>query len=161
MNKGVVDLNATMVMIAAALWGGSGVASADTPDVVGKTFGDAKGIVWQSQMKPVVVTMMGDRVPQDQCYVVSTTRVSTRDARGQVESPPVLGLNLSCYKSSASGKAPGFSAGNTSPSAEAVRTADAEATRKWKQSPNGQEWCEKTYSAHPEWDIDPDCVLEE
>jgi hypothetical protein len=139
----------------------SGVANATTyPDVIGKTYADAKGIVWSSQMKPVVGTIVGDRGSQDQCRVVSMTKVTARDGRGNVITPQALALNLSCYPKPASASAPGVSAGNFAPDAEAIRAADAADTRKWKQSANGQEWCEKTYSEHPEWTPDPDCQLD-
>jgi hypothetical protein len=133
-------------------------AGAD-PDVVGMPYGTAKGELWKANLKPVIATVMGDRLAQDQCYVVSASKVTSRDSSGTASNQASVMLNLSCYKASADARTPGFSAGNMGLSAEAVRAQDVAASKAWKQSPGGQKWCVETYTAHPEWEPDPDCEL--
>lgn len=131
------------------------VANAD-PDVVGKQYGEAKGLLYQANLRPVVSTIVGDRVAQDQCFVVSTSKVTARDSSGVATTNQVQ-VNLNCYARPADRTTPGFSKANLSPDAVAVRETGIEATKKWKQSEEGQEWCAETAAEHPEWGPLPDC----
>jgi hypothetical protein len=137
----------------------SGIAGADDPDVLGMSYGTAKGLISQANMKPVVKSVVGDRLPQNQCYVVGVSKVTVRDSSGQASSQPVLRVALSCYKADGKGEQPGFSAGNFGPSAEAVRAQDEAAAKKWKQTnPEGIEYCKTRGEKHPDWAPDPDCL---
>lgn len=150
------------------IWGGTGAAAlaltlncgiaAAEPSVIGKQYGEAKGILSQASLVPVVATVVGDRVPQDQCFVVSTSKVTARDSSGSPTTNQIQ-VNLSCYARPADRVTPGFSRANASPDAKAVRTAADEASRKWKQSSDGQAWCAETLAEHPDWTIDG-CDLE-
>jgi hypothetical protein len=147
-----------VVAVCASLFLSSyGIAAAD-PDVVGKQWGEAKGLLYQANLTPVIATVVGDQVEQAYCRVMSTSRITSRDSSGRPTTNQVQ-VNLSCYDKPASGKGPGVSAGNLTPSAQAIRQAEIDGARKWKQSPGGQKWCQETYSAHPDWQMDPDCVL--
>ncbi len=53
---------------------GAGVAAAGPPpDVVGKPYSDAKTALSDASYTPVVATVVGDKLPQSDCYVVSTS----------------------------------------------------------------------------------------
>ena len=136
---------------------GSGVAAADA-DVIGKQYGEAKGLLGNEGLTAVVATMVGDRVRQDQCYVVSTSKVTSRDSSGHATTNEVQ-VNLSCYDRPADRTTPGFSKGNLNTDAEAIRKSHDEATKTWKQSEDGQKWCAKAAAEHPEWGLIPDCQL--
>jgi hypothetical protein len=156
-NRIFVAAGAAVAACALPLLVSPGIAAAD-PDVVGMRYGEAKGVIFKENMKPVVATVFGDRVPQDQCFVVSTSKVTSRNSSGTAAYNPVLQVNLSCYsKTTADGKSPGFSAGNFGADVEAVRAGDVAATKKWKQSTDGQAWCAKTEKAHPDWGPLEDC----
>jgi hypothetical protein len=137
-----------------------GIAAADNPDVVGKQYAEAKGLLGKAGMTPVVATVVGDRVAQDQCYVTSTSNVTSRDSSGHPNNKTVQ-VNLNCYVGPADSGTPGFSKGNLAPVAVAVRAAHDEATKKWKASPEGQKWCVAAAVDHPDWVPIPDCQSEE
>jgi hypothetical protein len=129
------------------------IASAD-PDVVGMKYGAAKGEIYKANLTPVVATVIGDRVSQNDCFVVSTSRVTSRDSSGRPSNQPVVQVNLSCYARPADRVSPGFSAGNFAPEAEAVRAEKAAADLKWRKSDEGQKWCTEQLTAHPDWTIE-------
>lgn len=128
---------------------GSGVAAA-APDVVGKKYSDAKAELSQANLKPVVATVVGDRLPQSQCYVTGITQATFLDQGGDSKGDTVM-VHLNCYPKSASAGDPGFSEGNLGPDARAVRATQAEETREWQQGPKGQKWCADAAVEHPEW----------
>jgi hypothetical protein len=134
---------------ASLLWPGSGIAAAD-PDVVGKQYWEAKNLLSQANLTPVVATVVGDRVPQDQCYVASISKVSSRDASGNATTNQVQ-VNLNCYARPAGATAPGLSAGDSSQPSQKIRDGYDEADKNWKQSPEGQQWCAETATEHPDW----------
>jgi hypothetical protein len=133
-----------------ALFLGAGPAVA-APDVVGKTYGEAKGILGQAGMSTVVVTVLGDRVEQDQCYVTSTTQMTPLDSSGDPAAYNQVQVNLNCYVGQSDKKTPGYSKGNNSPEAVATRATSAAAREKWLASDQGQKWCVDSEAAHPDW----------
>ena len=132
-----------------------GVAAAD-PDVVGKRYADAKGVLSGASLTPVVATMVGDKVPPDQCFVVSTSRPTFLDQGGASKGDVIL-VNLSCYPKPASGTNPGFSAANNAPDAQAVRDTHEQESKKWMQTAEGQKWCHAALEKHPDWGAIPGC----
>ena len=125
----------------------TGVAAAD-PDVVGQAYWEAKGALSQAGMTPVVATVLGAQLPQDQCYVVSTSKSRFLD-QGGYSKGNLIQVNLNCFPPATTTK-PGFSAGNHGPAAEAVRDTIKQEELKWKKSADGQEWCEEVQTEHPE-----------
>ena len=83
----------------------------------------------EENLTPVVKTMVGDRVPQDQCFVVSISKVTSHDSSGREPNANEVQVNLSCYARPADRVTPGFSRGNSAPDAVAVRDAHDEATQ--------------------------------
>ena len=142
---------------ASPLFLSTGIAAADNPDVVGKKYSEAKQLLSQADLTPVVATVVGDRVSQDECFVVSTSKITSRDASGNAANNNDVRVNLSCYARPADRVTPGFSAGNLAPDAEAVREENDAETKKWLQSPDGQKYCAKQEAEHPEWGPIPDC----
>lgn len=134
----------------------SAPASADDLDVIGMKYWQARTAISQENMTPVVGTVLGDRLPQNDCVVVGLSTVTKRDSSGEATGRPEVKVNLNCYKQ-ADGKAPGFAAGDSGMTAEAVRTKRAEADLEWKQSEAGRKYCENRYAEHPEWAPDADC----
>lgn len=143
---------------AASLVLGQSVANADaTPDVIGKTYGEAKGLLGQAGMTPVVATVLGDRAAsQDECYVVSMNKMTPLDSSGKTAEYNQVQVNLNCYAGQ-SGTAPGLSKGNLASDAVAIRETHDAATKAWKATPEGQKWCVKYEGQHPEWAPIPDC----
>lgn len=139
---------------------GFGSAGAD-PDVIGKTYGEAKGLFGQAGMTPVVATVVGDRVEQDQCYVVSMTKRTPLNSSGDAAAYNQVQVNLNCYVGQSDTRTPGFSKGNVSPEAVAARATHEESTRVWKASDQGQKWCASFEAEHPEWAPIPDCHPED
>lgn len=138
----------------------AGSASA-APDVVGKTYGDAKGILGQQGMSTVVATVIGDRVEQDQCFVVSMTTMTPLDSSGSPAAYNQAQVNLNCYAAQSDKKSPGYSKANNSPEAVATRATSAEARQKWLSSDQGQDWCVESEAEHPDWAPIDGCHSEE
>jgi hypothetical protein len=159
-------MNSTFNRLACALIVGSalslvapGVAHADDTELIGMTFSKAKTAIGHKDMEADVATVVGDRLPQDQCFVVGAQRVTTRDASGD-KNETVMQVDLNCYKS-AGKKNPGFSAGDNGLSTSAVRTQEAAALKEWKQkTESGKKWCAAQRDAHPTWAI-PDCIFDD
>lgn len=149
---------------ACAISTGLGVAvasAAPAPDVIGKTYGAAKGILGQAGMSAVVATVLGDRVEQDECYVTSMTTMTPLDSSGAPAAYNQVQVNLNCYVGQSDKKTPGFSKGNLSPQAVAARATKEEADKEWKASPEGQAWCADFEAQHPEWAPVKNCHSEE
>lgn len=126
----------------------TGIAAAD-PDVVGQTYSDAKAALSDADMTPVVATVLGGKLPQDQCYVVSTSKPTFLDQGGSSKGD-LIQVNLNCYPPATTTK-PGFSAGNNGPAAQAVRDTKKQQELEWKKTADGQKWCEEAQIEHPEW----------
>lgn len=131
-----------------------GVAAAD-PDVVGKQYTDAKGEFSAASLIPHVATVVGDQLPQDQCFVVSTSQPTFLDQAGTSRGDLVL-VNLSCYPK-ATAVNPGFSAGNLSPAVKAIRATQDQQSKEWMATPDGQKWCHAALMKNPEWGSIPGC----
>ena len=132
-----------------------GVAAAD-PDVVGKRYSDAKGVFSAANLTPVVATTVGDKLPRDQCFVVSTSQPPFLDQAGSSKGDLIL-VNLSCFPRQATALNPGFSAGNLAPAAKAIRETQDQQAKEWMGTPDGQEWCHDALIEHPEWGSIPGC----
>jgi hypothetical protein len=99
---------------ATAIWiglFGAGVAAADTYD--GQTYADAAAAIEASGGTPIVVTRVGDKLPQDDCIVVdsadqSFVRPMTDDVYFETSSGEVR-LSLNCNGGYASATNPGAS----------------------------------------------------
>lgn len=135
---------------------GTGAATA-APDVIGKTYGEAKGILGQAGLSPVVATVVGDRAEQDQCFVVSTTAMTPLDSSGDPAAYNQIQVNLNCYVGQSDRRTPGYSKANNSPEAVATRATQEATTKKWKASEQGQKWCAEFEAEHPEWAPVQDC----
>ena len=126
----------------------TGVAAAD-PDVVGQTYSDAKAALREANMTPVVATVLGGNLPQNQCYVVSTSKPTFLD-QGGYSKGNLIQVNLNCH-SPATAEKPGFSAGDHGPAAQAVRDTYKQQGLEWKKTADGQKWCAEARIEHPEW----------
>jgi hypothetical protein len=139
---------------------GAGVAAAGpgASDVVGMTYASAKAAFSEAGVTPVVATVFGDRLPQDQCYVVSVSQATFLN-----QNPPVASggtqvqVNLSCYPKDATARNPGFSTGNGAPDAEAIRNRSKQEELAWKKTALGQKWCAQAQEKHPEWGVIEGC----
>jgi hypothetical protein len=74
----------------------TGIAAADNPDVVGKTYSDAQTAFQNANLTPVVATVVGDKLPQSDCYVASTSKPTFNDQSGASKGDMIL-VNLNCY----------------------------------------------------------------
>jgi hypothetical protein len=95
----------------------SGGASAD-PDLIGKQYLEAKGLLGQSGLSPVVATIFRDRVSQDHCYVVSK-KITSRDSSVRTANGNEVQVNLNCYAEQSDNGTPSFFKGNLAPDAVA------------------------------------------
>lgn len=102
---------------------GAGTAAAQ--DVVGMTYSDASSRLSSAGWNVVLGTVVGDKVPIDQCYVTSTSSPTFIDQAGSPRGGEMR-VNLSCYPQPATAYNPGFSAGNNQPDSKAVRDAVAQ-----------------------------------
>jgi len=132
-----------------------GVAAA-APDVVGKQYADAKSDFGAANLIPQVATVVGDQLPQDRCFVVSTSQPTFLDQNGTSTGDVIL-VNLSCYPRQATAVNPGFSAGNHSSAAKAIRATQDEQAKEWMGTPDGQKWCHEALLKNPEWGAIPGC----
>jgi hypothetical protein len=133
----------------------AGVAAAD-PNVVGKRYSDAKGLLGDAGLTPVVATVVGDQVTRGDCFVVSTSKPTFLNQGGSAKGDTIL-VNLSCYPKQATARNPGFSAGNNAPAAKAVRDTEEAESMAWKQTAEGQKWCAEAVIEHPDWGAIPGC----
>jgi hypothetical protein len=104
-------------------WVFTSPVAAAQPDMTGKTYGEASGELSSAGYTAVVGTVVGSQVPLDECFVVGATAPTFIDAMGSSSSDGEIRLNLSCYPEPASETKAGFSAGNSTPAAQAVRDA--------------------------------------
>lgn len=86
-------------------------AATAPPDVIGKKYGDASGILTAAGFEPVVSTTVGDRAGRSDCIVTSYHQHNVPpppNSRGAVRHQLLVSLN--CDAAVASGKTPGPSA---------------------------------------------------
>lgn len=124
------------IIVSTAVFG-TGVATAD--DYAGTTYRDAKARASAYKRTPVVATIVGGRLAMDDCTVTSA----------QPGTWPKMIFNLSCVALVASATTPGGSAMDPQ-SQEFKKEKDAKDLA-WKQTSDGQAWCKKAASDHPEW----------
>jgi beta-lactam-binding protein with PASTA domain len=88
---------------------GHGVAGADTlSDVTGKYYGQAKQVLSQAGLTPIVVTRVGDQVTDDQCVVDRMQNANFLGGTGSAVSKTVS-VYLNCYANVASPQQAGYS----------------------------------------------------
>lgn len=79
--------------------GGAGTAAAE-PDVVGKTYADAVGVIGADGGTPVITTRVGDQLPTEDCIVSNATNTSfLRDSGGRagfVKDTSQVRVTLNC-----------------------------------------------------------------
>ncbi|HUL98954.1 MAG TPA: hypothetical protein VLU24_05970, partial [Mycobacterium sp.] len=75
---------------------GTGVAGADTlSDVTGKYYGQAKALLAQAGLTPIVGTRVGDRVTDDDCVIDRIQNANFLDGVGSPVSGTVV-VHLNC-----------------------------------------------------------------
>lgn len=74
---------------------GAGIANADD-QIVGQTYKDAKAVIGQLGLSPVVATTVGDRKDWDDCIVTSASKAPFLDEAGNKRGTQML-VNLNCY----------------------------------------------------------------
>jgi hypothetical protein len=124
---------------------GSGVAAAD--DYAGQTYADASSALSDAGMTGIISTVVGSRLPIDECLVTHSRMApfvrDVGDAFAHTGSEVLLSLN--CNAAVASANAPGNSAGSSVGSAAKKKQESIE----WRS--RNPEWCALTESEHPEW----------
>ena len=91
---------------------GQGVAGADAlSDVTGKYYGQAKGVLSQAGLTPIVATRVGDQVSDDKCVIDRIQNANFLNGTGRPASSTVY-VYLNCYANIASPGAPGYSHGS-------------------------------------------------
>ena len=74
---------------------GAEIANADD-QIVGQTYKDAKAVIGQLGLSPVVATTVGDRKDWDDCIVTSASKAPFLDEAGNKRGTQML-VNLNCY----------------------------------------------------------------
>lgn len=117
---------------------GTGPANA-APDVVGKTYADAKSAIADAGETAVIESRVGDRKAVDDCVVTNIRDSNFLDSSGKPRGNSVL-VNLNCYATYASALFPGYSLGSPEGRADyeaalAKKAAEAKQSRH-AESPN-------------------------
>jgi len=88
---------------------GAGGASADTlSDVTGKYYGQAKQLLAQAGLTPIVATRVGDLVTDDDCVIDRIQNANFLDGVGSPASGTVV-VHLNCFANVASAQQAGYS----------------------------------------------------
>lgn len=147
MVKRILSATAAALSLLSGTLVGAGVADANTPSVVGKTYGKASEMLSGWHLAYQVATTLGTELPRNDCTVVSQ-RLRSASHFGSVTTPATLLLSLDCTAAVASAT----QAGNSAASPEG-RAAKLEQFVEWwrTNSPDGQKWCSDNQAAHPEW----------
>ena len=88
---------------------GQGVAGADTlSDVTGKYYGEAKDVLSQAGLTPIVATRVGDLVNEDKCVIDRVQKANFTNGTGTAATDTVY-VYLNCYANVASTVQPGYS----------------------------------------------------
>ncbi|MUL76161.1 hypothetical protein [Mycolicibacterium sp. CBMA 226] len=123
-------------------------ANATVPSMVGKTYGEAQGLLSKWKLASEITTTLGTELSRNDCIVVNQ-QLRPASHFGAINSPAKLLLSLDCTAVVASATHPGNSAG--SPEGRAAKQAEILAW--WRtNTPEGQAWCTENQSAHPNWD---------
>ena len=108
---------------------GHGVASADAlGDVTGKYYGQAKQVLSNAGLTPIVATRVGDQVTEDECVIDRIQTANFMNGTGIAASSTVY-VYLNCYANVASPQQAGYSRQSQLGRAayEAQQQAEAEA----------------------------------
>ena len=134
--RGAAVVGATAVSMAVF---GSGVAMADP--LMGKTYGDASAQIGEWSATAVIATVVGTRLPTDECIVTHWQKDTNDNSR--------IMLSLNCNARAASAT----TAGNSLASPEGRAAKQEKDMEYWRSStPDGQEWCKENQEEHPEWE---------
>ena len=88
---------------------GQGVAGADTlSDVTGKYYGQAKQVLAQAGLTPIVATRVGDVVTDDNCVIDRIQHANFTNGTGSAAGAQVY-VYLNCYANVSSNLRPGYS----------------------------------------------------
>src|ERR1700675_1742188 len=88
---------------------GQGVAQADAmSEVTGKYYGQAKSVLSQAGLTPIVATRVGDVATDDSCVIDRIQPANFTNVTGGAPSKTVSGY-LNCYANVASPLQPGYS----------------------------------------------------
>jgi len=88
---------------------GQGVAQADAlSDVTGKYYGQAKSVLSQAGLTPIVATRVGDVATDDSCVIDRIQPANFTNGAGGAASKTVY-VYLNCYANVASAAQPGYS----------------------------------------------------
>jgi hypothetical protein len=118
---------------------GGGVAMADDP-LAGKTYADASAQIDGWSATAVIATVVGGRLPTDEC-IVSHWQKDTNDKSR-------IMVSLNCNAGVASANA----AGNSVTSPEGRAAKHEKDMEYWRSSvPDGQAWCTENVDKHPDW----------
>jgi hypothetical protein len=122
--RAVLGACATTAACAALSLARSGVALADSPDVTGQTYADARGELSGAGYTPVVESTVGDQKEWPNCVVTRAQKRTVQpppDSSGSATNQMLVSLN--CEASIASATVPGNSA--ASPQGKAAVAAAA------------------------------------
>lgn len=112
---------------------GQGVARADAlSDVTGKYYGQAKSVLSQAGLTPIVATRVGDATTDDGCVI---DRIQPAAGAGGPGSKTVY-VYLNCYANVASPRQPGYS--RQSPLGKAAYDAQQQAVAQQQQQAQQQ-----------------------
>ena len=121
--------------IASALVG-QGVAGADAlSDVTGKYYGQAKSVLSQAGLTPIVATRVGDVATDDNCVIDRIQPANFTNGTGKVASSTVY-VYLNCYANVASTTQPGYSL--QSPLGKAAHDAEVQQQQQSEQNATAQ-----------------------
>jgi hypothetical protein len=105
----VIGASAVGAAGVAMAFAGQGVASADAlSEVTGKYYGQAKSVLSQAGLTPVVATRVGDVATDDKCVIDRIQPANFTNGTGTAASKTVY-VYLNCYANVASSGQPGYS----------------------------------------------------
>jgi len=105
----VIGASAVGAAGVAMAFAGQGVASADAlSDVTGKYYGQAKSVLSQAGLTPIVATRVGDVATDDKCVIDRIQPANFTNGTGTAASKTVY-VYLNCYANVASPLQPGYS----------------------------------------------------
>jgi hypothetical protein len=105
----VIGASAVGAAGVAMAFAGQGVASADAlSEVTGKYYGQAKSVLSQAGLTPVVATRVGDVATDDKCVIDRIQPANFTNGTGTAASKTVY-VYLNCYANVASSVQPGYS----------------------------------------------------
>jgi hypothetical protein len=116
---------------------GQGVAGADAmSEVTGKYYGQAKAVLAQAGLTPIVATRVGDVATDDKCVIDRIQPADFTRGTGGAASKTVY-VYLNCYANVASPLQPGYS--RQSPLGKAAYDAEAQAALQAQQQQQQQQ----------------------